>query len=258
MKSGLLASLLAFSLWGCKPAQQTETAVDKAQWVIDRAIDAHGGSAYEELDVQFLFRGQCFSVHRRNGYFTYYRHAVTATGDTLSDTLSNEGFRHYSTAMLSDSLLQKSRNAAYSTTNSVVYFALLPFGLNDPAVIKEYAGETVVKGKSYHKVRVTFLQDGGGDDHEDEFMYWFDRDDFSMDFLAYAYHTNGGGVRFRVATAQEHVADVVWQQYDNYEAPKEAPAVLLDSLFEAGALKKLSEIRLDDVSPAGQTGNSCL
>ncbi len=258
MKSGTVTILLAICLWGCKPAHQTETAEDKAQWVVDQAIEAHGGTAYEALDVQFLFRGQCFSVHRRNGEFTYYRYTATANGDTVSDTLSNQGFRHFTTAALSDSLLQKSRNAAYSTTNSVVYFALLPFGLNDPAVVKEYAGEESLLGRTYHKVRVTFRQEGGGDDHEDEFMYWFDRDDYSMDYLAYAYHTNGGGVRFRVATEQVHVAGVIWQQYDNYEAPKDASVVSLDSLFGVGALKKLSEIRLDDVSPAGQTGNSCL
>jgi hypothetical protein len=229
-----------------------------AQQVVDKAIAAHGGAAYERLDVQFSFRGQCFSVHRNDGAFAYYRKTVDNNGNSIVDTLTNEGFIHFNAAQVPDSIRQKSRNAAYSTTNSVVYFALLPYGLNDPAVVKEYLGEVALQGKQYHKVQVTFLQENGGDDYEDRFVYWFDKDDCSMDYMAYAYHTNGGGLRLRVATGREEVAGVMWQQYDNYEAPTGISVVALDSLFECGELKKLSEIRLDNLAPTHHTGNSCL
>lgn len=73
-----------------------------------------------------------------------------------------------------------------------MYFAFLPLWLKDPAVIVEDQGRSVIKGKEYHKIRITFEQEGGGDDFEDVFLYWFDVKDYSMDYLAYKYFTGKG------------------------------------------------------------------
>ena len=75
----------------------------------------------------------------------------------------------------------------------------LPFGLNDPAVIKEYLGQKVINQQLYEKVKVTFLQENGGKDFEDVFVYWIHAESKTVDFLAYSYLTDGGGVRFRQA-----------------------------------------------------------
>lgn len=87
----------------------------------------------------------------------------------------------------------------YNSVNSVHYFAYLPQGLNDKAVQKELLGEVVLKGEPYYKVRVTFAQEGGGNDYEDVFIYWFHKQKFTMDYLAYEFHVDGGGMRFREA-----------------------------------------------------------
>lgn len=82
-------------------------------------------------------------------------------------------------------LPEERENAYANSVNSVIYFALLPHGLNDAAVNKEYLGEAIIKDQPYHKIKVTFDPEGGGSDHEDEFIYWIHQKSNSMDFLGY-------------------------------------------------------------------------
>jgi hypothetical protein len=58
------------------------------------------------------------------------------------------------------------------------------------------------KDKQYDVVGVTFGQDGGGKDFDDEFHYWINKQTHKVDYLAYSYRTNDGGVRFRTALIQ--------------------------------------------------------
>ena len=109
-------------------------------------------------------------------------------------------------------------SAAYANSvNSVIYFALLPYFLNDPAVIKTYLGTEVIGEKEYERVMVTFQQEGGGKDFEDEFIYWFDGDTYHLDFLAYNYITDGGGARFREAFNARQINGVRFVNYTNYK-----------------------------------------
>ena len=57
-----------------------------------------------------------------------------------------------------------------ASVNSVHYFAVLPYGLDGKAVNKTYVNKVDIKGKSYHKIKVTFNEEGGGEDFEDVFM----------------------------------------------------------------------------------------
>ena len=135
------------------------------------------------------------------------------------------------------------------SVNSVHYFSVLPFGLNDPAVKKKFLKEATVKGKQYYKIEVRFSEEGGGEDFDDVFIYWIGKEDFLLDYLAYSYRVNGGGMRFREATNKRIVNGIRFVDYNNYKA-KNASTKLenLDKAFENSTLNKLSEINLENVT----------
>ena len=134
-----------------------------------------------------------------------------------------------------------------NSINSVHYFAYLPYGLNDRAVNKELLGEVELQGKHYYKVRVTFDQEGGGKDYEDVFLYWFNKDTFKADYLAYTYGVDGGGVRFREAYNERYIEGIRFVDYLNYEPSVEVPLMQIDSLYLAKGLHLLSRIELKDI-----------
>lgn len=85
----------------------------------------------------------------------------------------------------------------------MIYLALLPYGLNDPSVNKTFIREFSIRDKPYYLIKITFDLRGGGDDHEDVFFYWINKDQFTVDYFAYSYHADEGGVRFREATIKD-------------------------------------------------------
>ncbi|MFT6881892.1 MAG: hypothetical protein ACJAVY_000683, partial [Marinoscillum sp.] len=135
-----------------------------------------------------------------------------------------------------------------NTLNSVLYFVQLPYLLNDDAVIKSYQGTQEIKGQNYDVIKVTFKPTGGGEDFQDEYMYWFDAKSHLLDYLAYSYETNKGGVRFRSAYNRTNVEGMVFQDYINYEVVKDSPLNLIPNAFEKGELKELSRIENTEIN----------
>lgn len=238
--------LICFCFLLVLPACFTREA-DKAQAVVDAAIAAHGGEKFEQLRIGFDFRDRHYTAVRDGGLYAYTRSFTDSTGQ-VEDRLSNEGFvRKVNGRPVK---LPEERKAAFSrSVNGVIYFALLPFGLNDPAVRKQYLGEATLKQQPYHKVKITFAQQGGGEDYQDEFIYWIHQQTHVVDYLAYSFHTDGGGMRFRQAYQPRQVAGLRFQQYINFEPSRPAKLEELDKLFEAGQLKELSRIELENIRP---------
>ena len=84
--------------------------------------------------------------------------------------------------------------------------------------------------------------------YEDEYLYWIDDQEFTVDYLAYNYHTDGGGVRFRKAVNPRTVEGIRFVDYENYSyEDKDVKLTKLDSLFEAGKLKQFSIIKNEDI-----------
>ena len=218
---------------------------DTSEYIIADAIEAHGGKSYLSLDVSFRFRDKEYSIQRSGGEFTYSRSFTDSLG-SVTDELSNEGFTRFRDK--NRVALTKKDSIDYSNSlNSVIYFALLPFGLQDDAVNSEYLGLDSIGGKEYNTIKVWFDQQGGGTDHEDVFMYWFDRDDSSMDYLAYEFHVNDGGTRFRKAIGSKRVDGVVFQDYENYKGPEGIEELSrFPELYQQGDLEKVSDIVLED------------
>lgn len=222
----------------------------KAKRIVNQAIDAHGGSAYEAFRLEFDFRNIHYTAARDGGIFEYTREFADSIGP-IRDVLSNEGFTRYRNG--TPDLLSEERKAAYTRSlNSVIYFALLPFGLNDKAVEKKWIEETTIDGKAYDVIRVTFDDTGGGEDHQDIYLYWFNKDSGTMDYLAYSYETDGGGMRFRKAMNARRVGGILLQDYMNYKPiEKDVPIERLQSLFVSDSLKVVSEIKLTGASVTG-------
>lgn len=239
----LISFLFLFSLAGCQ--QQNES--DRAQQIVDKAIEAHGGSAFEQSHFTFDFRGRSYVYKRENGMFEYRRIFTDSTGQKVVDILNNSGFTRLTNGDTTR-LPEERKQAFTNSVNSVIYFALLPYRLNDEAVQKKYLGEVELEGEPYHKIKVSFAKEGGGEDFEDEFIYWFHQDKYTLDYLAYSYHTEGGGYRFRKAYNPREIGGIRWQDYINYKpTPKEVSLAAMDSLYAAGALKELSRIELENI-----------
>ena len=136
-----------------------------------------------------------------------------------------------------------------SSVNSVHYFALLPFGLNDAAVNKSSLENVTIKDKLYHKIKVWFSQEGGGEDFEDVFIYWIDTETFKADYIAYSYiEDDGVGIRFREAYNERIVNGLRFVDYNNYKSEEATMDVIgLDKAFETGHLKLLSKIELENI-----------
>ena len=215
--------------------------------IIDKAIEAQGGKLLDEAKLSFDFRGRHFSAKRKNGEFTLTKCSDLKCRDTV-DVLTNNGFKRTidgKPVSLPDSL----ETSYGSQVNSVHYFAVLPYGLDNSAVKKEFIDTATVKGKLYYKVKVGFEEEGGGTDHEDEYMYWVNRDNFNVDYLAYNYEVNEGGTRFREAYNSRIINGVRFVDYKNYVPEEQYPPLRsLDSLFENRELALFSVIELKNIS----------
>ena len=223
---------------------------DPSQGIIDKAIEAHGGKNYNPLSVVFDFRDKHYKAVKNGGSYQYERIFTSKEGKQIHDILSNQGFQRKVNGELIK--LEPKKERAYSNSvNSVIYFALLPYGLNDEAVKKKYLGTSSINAIDYHKIEVTFQEEGGGDDFSDVFVYWIHPKKFTVDFLGYSYHVNGGGLRFRKAYNQRKIGKIRFQDYTNYKTEtKDFTTDQLDSLYVNGKLKELSLIELKKVKVA--------
>ncbi len=239
----LLFALLTIGVFlaGC------QTGPPDAQKIIDKTIAVHGGDLYDNSIIEFDFRKNHFILERNNGIYSYHRIFEDSAG-TVHDILTNDGF----TRMINDQkvTLDPKWEGRYSASvNSVAYFVLLPFGLNAPAVHKEFEGEEKIDGRDYYRIRVTFDPEGGGEDFNDIFMYWINKGDYRMEYFGYYYHTGKGGIRFRKAVNTQRVGGILFSDYINYKGPESMTDVgVLAKAFQAGELEKVSEIIQENIT----------
>lgn len=243
MKHIVLIFVTTFFLLGCKKQK-----VASAQDIVDKSIEVSGGAIIKNATITFDFRDIHYTAMRKSGVFKLERKFKDST-NTIQDILSNNGFERIingKTAEVIDSMVTK-----YSASvNSVHYFSVLPYGLNDAAVNKEYIEEVNLKGKQYHKIKITFNQDGGGEDFEDVFVYWINSKTFKVEYIAYSYEeVDGTGLRFRAAYNERYVNGVRFVDYNNYKPAKSSVLVEnLDDLFEKNQLQLLSKIELENIT----------
>ncbi|UII75615.1 deoxyribose-phosphate aldolase [Flagellimonas sp. HMM57] len=238
MKRFFVATLMLLTL-ACKENKTSLTV----QEIVDKSILDSGGERYNNHSTSFFFRNRKYSSESGNGGKVLKRISFIDS-ITITDVKTRNGFRRYvndSLVNLSDSIANRYSNSV----NSVHYFARLPFGLNDNAVKKELLGEETIKGKEHYKVKVTFDQNGGGDDFDDVYVYWFDKKTFKPNYLAYDFHVNGGGQRFREAYNERYINGIRFVDYNNFKSKSKETSILdIGKLFEKGELELLSKIEI--------------
>lgn len=242
----LMSAAMAVGLAAC-------SGPSEAQRIVDRAIEAHGGA--DQLDgtiIQFDFRDRRFTLRHDGGLFRYER-TFPDSSVRILDVLTNDGvYREIDGRRVE--LSDEMRNSVLSGVNSVSYFVLLPFKLNDPAARKRHLGTASIRGEPYDKVEVTFGVEGGGRDYRDRFVYWFHRDRHTMDFFAYDFEEGYGGTRFREAVRPREVGGILFVDHVNYTSdlfPSPGDSIEhYDRAFENGDIRMLSEINHENVSVA--------
>lgn len=242
LKKIILLFVLTISILSCK------NELHDADFIISKSIEVSGGDILDNSIIDFDFRKTHYKATRNDGLYKFERSYSVPNGN-LKDILSNDGFKRFfndESVVIQDSMAVKYSNSV----NSVHYFSVLPYGLNEAAVNKLLLGKSKIKGKSYYKIKVTFNEVGGGEDFEDIFIYWINTNTYKADYLAYSYkEKQGTGLRFREAYNERCIEGIRFVDYDNYK-PKGDNAVLetLDLQFENNELELLSKIELENIT----------
>lgn len=227
-------------------AQSCSSDLSDPQKIVDNAIRVYGGEKYLHSTIEFDFRDRHYIAKREGGLFSKERILKNPTS-TVHDILTNDGFVRKiddKVAVIPDTMANKYT----ASINSVIYFALLPYGLNDPSVKKKFLITTTLEAQPYYKVEITF-GDGGGEGYQDKFYYWIHQKNFTVDYLAYFYQENGvWDIRFRKAMNRREINGIVFQDYINYK-PKAPNKKFeeIEELFTSGQLEELSRIILENI-----------
>ncbi|MEL7268908.1 MAG: DUF6503 family protein [Bacteroidota bacterium] len=240
----IFAATLFLVITSCKFSEPKREL--NAQDIVNLAIEASGGAGHLENQISFDFRNRSYKGYKSKNQRIMERFQVLDSLEIL-DRKINQSFERFvndSLIVLPDSVANRYANSV----NSVHYFARLPFGLNDAAVKKTLLGVEDIKDKKYLKVKVVFEEANGGDDFEDTYIYWFNAETHLPDYLAYDFHVNGGGQRFREAYNERYVEGIRFVDYNNFK-PKQKDIKLEDigKAFEKNELELLSKIVLENV-----------
>lgn len=241
--STLLLVTISISACSSKDEQHGANAL------IEEMTVFQGRNDLDRTHIQFDFRNYSYNAWRYDGQYRYSRSFEDdSLGDVL-DVLDNDGVYRFINGTETPQTTLK-RNSIETDVNSVVYFALLPYNLTDPAVISEHLGSDSIDGVEYDVLEVTFKQEGGGRDYEDRFIYWIDKAEPVIEYMAYYYHTDGGGSRFRKAVNRRRSGGILFADYLNYKANPDTVGSAVENfgrLFNDGAVEQVSEIRLDSL-----------
>lgn len=242
-------AVLLLLVAGCEPAGRTSPS---AGAIVDSAIAAHGSAVLDRAVVSFRFRGDRYRLRRDDGQFHYYRRYTDSLHRAVQEGLTNNGpYRVVEGDTLT--LSEEDRTEIDTAVNSVAYFALLPYPLQDPSVQTSYDGRDTLSGTPYHRIRITFRKEDGGSDWQDVFLHWIRTDNYTLDYLAYAYGLGPNdpdtGTRFRAAYNVRRSNGVRFADYRNYTVDTLRPAQLHDypDLRAHDALSLVSNIELDSI-----------
>lgn len=230
-------------MFSCKSFKSLKT--DKSEVILNSLIQAHGGKNYNHTSIEFTFRDSKYEFHIRGSKFDYFKFSKK-DGSYIKDMLSNGGFTREVDGKFVE-LNNKDLNRYSNSLNSVIYFVLLPYKLIDPAVRHSYSGSTVIRGIEYDVLNISFDSYGGGEDFEDEYLFWINKVTDRMDYFAYNYKVNNGGVRFRAAFNPRIINGILFQDYINYKAPVGTKLNDLPVMYEKDQLTRLSEILTEDI-----------
>jgi hypothetical protein len=242
MKINWLLPLLLI-VAGCSSNQYAPSAEDI---LIDEVRTAHGSDKLDDIGLQFVLRNMIYTRVPSERGWNYSRLQIINDSTVIRDEWHGDQVERF----INDerqTISTEQAHAYKNSINSVFYFALLPDALADEAVRVKILNEVEIFGTEYIKFQVTFTEDGGGEDFEDIYIYWVSKKEKTMDYFAYQYFTEGGGMRFREASNVQLIHGFRLQDYRNYKPLYDVPIFELDSLFEVGGMELVSEINLENI-----------
>lgn len=239
MKFKIYFILVLFICFSCGN-NENSLQLNKAQQIILDVQKTYGVENIVNANFSFDFRQHTYvQTSQENDNHCYKRIEIFHEDSILKDTwCGNDFYRtlNEETIVVSDSMANLFKNSI----NSVFYFTTLPKSLSDDAVIAELIDTVQIFNQKYHKIKVTFKEEGGGEDFEDIYYYWFDFQNNTLDYFAYEYFDNEGGIRFRKAINRREVNGFLFQDYINYKPVSDS--ISLDELEDAFQNKQLEEV----------------
>jgi hypothetical protein len=246
-------ALLPALLWtvATSSAASTSAWAEKVERleIVDRAIEYHGGAAFTSSEIRFELcsKSGCSTVRTRvdGGLFDHEVSArvsagerrVRVTNDSVELTENGEP------RPVAAEREQELRDWVMAR----IYFALLPFRLDDPSVYKQDLGLEEWDGRRLHKVKVTFTP-GSSTHARDEYLYWFDPASGRLEQFAYSYATDGGGLRFRRTFDHRTIGGIHFFDQQNYGVDGPGLAVdLVTPEYVERVMRHVSTITLDRI-----------
>ncbi|NNE34345.1 MAG: hypothetical protein HKN13_03860 [Rhodothermales bacterium] len=216
--------------------------------IIERIVNKQGPDLLKRSLVTFKFRDALFTMKRNDGRFSYERVFTDSTG-TVHDVLTNSGVSRTINGQPFSLDSAKARSVTVDV-NSVVYFASLPYPLADPGVVTRLLPPSTIDGELFNKIEVTFTPEEGGLDYDDRFIYWIDTETDDIRYMAYFYHTDGGGSRFRKAVNIRTVGGIQFADYQNFASVPDTVRISVDRFDEYyanGAVRVVSDVNMDSI-----------
>ena len=232
--------LVATSSAGAEPAK-----VERLE-IVDRAIAFHGGDTYRhsQTSLTLCSKSGCFDLEAtvQGDRFDYVvedaKRRVRATNDEVVR------FEEGKKVELDAEAAQRNRDFV----NARIYFAFLPYRLNDGSVFKQDLGLEKWGDTYLHKVKVTFAA-GSSTDSGDSYLYWFHPASARLEQFAYSYGTGeDAGIRFRKLKNYRRVGGILFfdQQNLGYEGP-DAQVDLITPAFVEETMHEVSNVVLSEI-----------
>ncbi|MEM7585700.1 MAG: DUF6503 family protein [Acidobacteriota bacterium] len=217
--------------------------------IVDRAIAFHGGDLYTSraTRLDLCSKSGCFQVDAAmDGDRFDYRVRRETEETRLEVRSTNETLEVWRDGVQVE--IEAARAQGYRDwAMARVYFCFLPFRLNDPSVLKQDLGLVEWQGRKLHKVKVTF-DAGSSTDASDEYVYWFDPESARLEYFAYSYDDNGGGLRFRRAVNHRRVGGILFFDQENLGSEDAELSVdALDAEVVHDRLRQISTVRLENI-----------
>ena len=217
--------------------------------IVASAIGHHGGDRYQhsETSLELCSGSGCYQMtvrtaggmyrHEVSGPYRGRTRSVRADNTSVSVSLDGEPL----------AVVAEAGQTLRDWATARIYFAFLPYRLNDPGVLQEDLGLEEWAGRRLHKVKVSFVA-GSSTDAEDEYLYWFDPESGRLEQFAYSFKGRPGGLRFRRLSNYRRVGGILF--FDQSNLGVEAPGLvvdLIDPSFVRQRMREVSRVELRDI-----------
>ncbi len=217
--------------------------------IVEKAIEHHGGDLYRhsETELDVCSKSGCFHLTARVDGDRWAYTVAGKSGDSRRRVISaHDGLQVWKNGEIE--AVEAGEEQRYRDwAMARVYFCFLPFRLGDESVYQRDLGLVDWDGRRLHKVKVTF-EPGTSSAAGDEYLYWFDPESARLEYFAYSYDDNGGGLRFRRAVRHRRIGGLLFFDQENHGADGLGLSVdEIDADYVRDSMRHVSTVRLDPI-----------